>query len=445
MQTWRNIATCMHRAVGLSVLLLVMGMLSIPPASQGQILDICGCAGSPESLGVFDTLDPTTYPAGTIEQFRRLDVPLPADGVFIFDSLNLVPRSGDLTILTVRFIHNAANTPVTILVAGDVTVGSGVTVDVSGDPGVNGSDGVNGTGGLGGPGGFRGGDGAYQNVNFASDGGEGFGPSGGAAGTASPLTGGGAGGFVGTPELRPLLGGAGGGGGASSASELGCSGGGGGGGGGAILTVANGTITIDGTIQANGGNGGLRRGSTCSSPGGAGSGGAIRLVADTITGNGRLLATGGSDVSFGTGNAPAGRITLEAITNSFSASTFNVNPVATRFPAPGPIVNLFTPTVRITDVEGVMVPEPPRGGFGVVDIILPAPGPVLVNLATTGVPTGTNVEVTVKPRVGGAAMVETFMLTAGDCDAGGDCFPATTFDLAAGAYTIEARATFQTP
>jgi len=89
-------------------------------------------------------------------------------------------------------------------------------------------------------------------------------------------------------------------------------------GGGAILIAANGTITVNGRIEADGGyRGGYRLG-TCSSCGGGGSGGAIRLVAYTITGTGTLRALGGSGC-FAEGNGSDGGIRLEAFANTFNA------------------------------------------------------------------------------------------------------------------------------
>jgi hypothetical protein len=120
-----------------------------------------------------------------------------------------------------------------------------------------------------------------------------------------------------------------------------------------------------------------------------------------------------------------------------------------RSPAPGPIVNPLVSSIAITEVNGAAVPIPPQGVFGEVDLIVPAPGPVTFDLETNGVPTGTNVEVTLKPRVasppGVVTVVQAVTLTSGLCDANGRCFPSATLDLAAGAYTAEARATFQTP
>jgi hypothetical protein len=283
------------------VVALAVALLAPVGSARAQALDLCGCAGSPASLGAFDTRNPATWPAGTQSAFRSVVLPLPASGVLIFDSINLAPRTvaqggiNDSGILVLSFARNATNSPVTLLVAGDVTIGTNVTIDVAGEDGSFGSTGLNGLGGLGGPGGFRGGDGAYQNVNLATQGGDGFGPGGGAGDGSDPENSGRGAVFVGNLELRPLLGGSGGGGGSSTNAAPGCAGGGGGGGGGAILIAANGTITLSGDINADGGRGNSPSSGACSSYGGGGSGGSIRLIADTLTGGAgnSLLARGG--------------------------------------------------------------------------------------------------------------------------------------------------------
>jgi hypothetical protein len=428
-----------HRALGALIGLLCT--LVWPGVSLAQ-LDICGCIGHPKSLGAFDASKTATYPPGTTvlgSGVFTVTIPLPDDGVLIFSSFT-IPGN-----YTVRFAHNAANTPVTLLVSGNVTLNpvSNFTpgvLNVSGDSGTSGSSGVNGVGGLGGPGGFPGGDGAYQLVNFANNGGTGVGPGGGSAGTASPLAAGSAGSFFGLPELLPLVGGSGGGGGASTSNALGCSGGGGGGGGGALLIAANGTVTVNGQIVADGGSGGgTINGNvniSCASIGGAGSGGAIRVVANTITGSGFLGARDGQSST-----NHAGAIRLEAFTNTLSAGS--TTPVAIRAPAPGPLTNPLTPTVEITQVGGQTVPIPPQGVFRGADVILPAPGLVSVRLATSGVPSGTKVNVTAKPRVGGAPILQSATLAPTNCTTAGDCDVTVTINLSAGAHVIEAQATFQ--
>ncbi|MGE5245128.1 MAG: hypothetical protein ACM3SQ_12940 [Betaproteobacteria bacterium] len=404
-------------------------------------LDICGCIGSPKSLGAFDTIAGTGLPPGTTSAFRSMTIPLPADGVLVFDSANFAVRPSDSGVLDVFFTRNQANTPVTILASGNVTIGTSVTLHLTGDGGTGGSNGGAGVGGLGGPGGFRGGDGAYQAVNGTTDGGAGLGPTGGASGLASGTTRGGDGTFFGLPELLPLVGGAGGGGGASFSTSLNCAGGGGGGGGGAILIASNGTISISGALLADGGGAGTPSNGGCATTAGAGSGGAIRLVADTIAGTGALYARGGGIPFVASSSGKSGIIRLEAITDTLPPG--NTDPPASRTTVPGPIVNPFSPTVVVTTVAGQAVPTPATGNMAGVDVVIPAPGPAEIDLGTSGVPGGTVVEVVVKPRVGSGVL--TLNTTLSNCDTAGNCIAAVTPTLAAGAYVIEARATFQTP
>lgn len=438
----------LHNAVSVSRDGLLLAALLLTASVQAQTtFDVCGCASYP-SLGNFDTADSSTYPPGTQRTGTTITLPARTDGLYVFDSVRLRFITGVGNPI-VRFARNDANTPITLLVKGDMTLDVNSTLDVSGDNGVSGSAGGNGTGGLGGPGGFRGGDGAYQLVNFASDGGTGFGPGGGAAGTASPLTNGAGGTFFGSTSLLPLVGGGGGGGGASSSSANGCSGSGGGGGGGALLIAVNGTLTINGTISADGGRGGSLFNPSCASNGGGGSGGAIRLLAQTIAGtaNGFLSADGG--IGSGLADGQNGAIRMEAFTNHFPAN--RTTPVASRAPAPGPITPPLTQTVAITSVNAATVSlvnnqpltQLPQGVFGLVDVFLPSAGLVDIGLRTVGIPANTRVAVTLKPRVGGSLISTDTVLAPANCGGNGACNGLVQVNLPAGAYLIEARATFQ--
>lgn len=436
---WRR---ALRRAAAASAAAWAAVALWSAPRGLAQAFDICGCANA-ASLGAFDTLNAATWPPGTEQGFRFITLPLPDDGVLVFDNVNIAPRPSDSGALVVSFKPNARNTPVTLLVKGNLTIGPNTSTGIAlnGENGTNGQIGDSGKGGAGGPGGFRGGDGAYQLVNFAARGGAGLGPQGGAPGGSSPLSTGGSGVLVGNLQLLPMIGGSGGGGGASSSGASGCSAAGGGGGGGAILVAANGTVTLNGYIAAEGGNGGSPGNSSCASGGGAGAGGAIRIVANAIQGTGTLWARSG--IPYGTSRPTSsyGRIRLEAISNTLPAN--NTDPVASRSSVPGPVAPPVTPTVRVTGVGGVAAPAVPVGGIGQVDITLPTPGPATVDLTTTAVPSGTIVEVYVKPRVGGPQV--TLPVTLLSCDPAGNCSAQVTATLAAGTYTVEARATFQTP
>jgi hypothetical protein len=237
----------MHKLIRVAVG-LGLGWLAVQP---GPVVAQTFTSGSTGADGAFNPTTTTT-------------LTLPPNGVFNFTTVT-IPAG-----VTVRFTRNAANTPVTVLATGDVTIAG--TIDVSGTAGLAWRSGtwVGTTGGAGGPGGFDGGHGA--NGVASTVGGAGLGPGGGngappdmygyrASGSgAGHLTAGSAGGVngnvsggvsYGTSTLVPLIGGSGGGGGGAS---FGGTAGGGGGGGGALVIASSGTITLSGTIVANGAN-----------------------------------------------------------------------------------------------------------------------------------------------------------------------------------------------
>ncbi len=235
---------------------------------------------------------------------------------------------------TIGFRSNAANTPVTLLVAGDVVLRAPAccgTMAVSGHGAEAGSARGVGAGGLGGPGAWRGGRGHGPPLGLGglTPGGNGEGPGGGWGATTQFEAIGGT--FTGTPELEPLVGGSGGGGGSGFGFETPCNGGGGGGGGGALLIKANGSIAIENfQIAADGGAGGEPGERSCAQGGAGGSGGAVRLVARTFTaaGTARLTAKAGAAAYRG-GTATAGRIRLESLDGS-APSAIATEPIAIR-------------------------------------------------------------------------------------------------------------------
>jgi hypothetical protein len=431
--------TISSRALVLTVLLLML------PARQiaQQVIDLCGCAGDP-TLQPFNAGNPATYPPGTSGctgpcSSGTITLALPPEGVLKFSSFTV---DGNFTI---GFARNAANTPVTILVSGNVLIRNSTccpNISVNAGAGSSGTSSTAGVGGQGGNGGFKGADGAAQSINLTNIGGTGLGPAGGQGATPTSVASGGT--FLGLPELLPLLGGSGGGGGAGFGAATNCTGGGGGGGGGGLLIAANGTLTLQNfDLMAEGGNGGSVGNGGCDHGGGGGSGGAIRLVANRLLdgGNGRLWVRAGNGGFISSAGTP-GRIRLESL-DATAQTAFFTSTAALRVTGPGPIANPISPTVKITAVGGQAPPAIPQGGFGAIDIVLPAPGVTGVDVATTGVPSGTTVLVTVKPRIGGHAQSTTVPLTS--CNTAGECTATTAFTLSAGAYAVEARATFQIP
>lgn len=334
-----------------------------------------GCVGRPSRLL-----------SGLCELVRGVGLSTPA------------PRVGSpLTLgLTITFERNAANTPVHILATGDVTIAG--TLSVSGG---NASGPLGGTGGRGG---FDGGIGA-----LGPCGGGGMGPGGGAPGCGSGsggargggggfgtggfvVSGGGAGGSpYGNRDLIPLIGGSGGGGGRRGSSF-------GGGGGGAVLIASSGNMNVTGAIRADGGS----VASSNFDEGGGASGGGIRLIANALSGNGTVFARGGTSAG---GDGGAGRIKVEACTNLYTG-TFSGS-FALGIPRPPFIAQ--TPTVAITRVNGVDVPDPPSGSPNPpTDLTLPAgAGLAIVEVLATGVMPGTTVDIRVVPNSGATTTVMT--------------------------------------
>ncbi|MBI5694880.1 MAG: hypothetical protein HZC51_03930, partial [Nitrospirae bacterium] len=212
--------------------------------------------------------------------------------------------------------------------------------------------------------------------------------------------------------LTPLIGGSGGGGGAYYPSTRGSYGGGGSG---AILIASSGTINVTGYIYACGGYGGIYstdgyENGTYFGGGGGGGGGMIRLIADTITGEGTIQATGGSggDQTYSSntsywdgGDGSSGRIRLEAdhllrVANTNPSYQFGY-PTAVTFPD-------GIPSLTITSIGGVPAPEGAIGDFEYPDVNLPygTQNPVTVGITAANIPLTTAVTVTVRvsPRKG---------------------------------------------
>ncbi len=213
------------------------------------------------------------------------------------------------------------------------------TLDLSGEAGQGARGGLGGRGGRGVAGGSDGGEGGTvttrnstlvsetqpaagrgqgggQTLRNVRDGADGGGGSFGTKGEDAAWGGGAAGPTYGTDTLDPLLGGSGGGGGAASNAGTYAGGGGGGAGGGAVRIVCRGDISVGGTIDANGGNGGP---SSDAGAGGGGSGGAIHLVAaGRIAISGRVTAAGGYAPG-GAGRGGDGWVRLEDSVGDFRA------------------------------------------------------------------------------------------------------------------------------
>ncbi len=348
----------------------------------------------------------STEALGALSPTANVAVTLPPDGVLNYTTVSI--PSG----VTVTFVKNAANTPVTLLATGDVTISGTLSVN-----GVNGQSGQDfrvagaflATGGVGGPGGFRGGNGSSYRFEIPAGAGQGPGGGAGAPSTVdaagTPGTYGTAAGFI---SLVPLMGGSGGGGGATtttSGSPI-ITGGGGGGGGGAVVIASSTKILVSGTVTANGGLGAAGVGGRCS--GASGSGGAIRLVAPVVTGTGAISAVKLADSC--SPQQASGRVRIEAATTTFTGSSSpGASVVATLGPvtaASTPVLNNL-PTLRITSVGGIAVPTVPTGSYVTTDLSLPVQTtsavPVVLTAANT--PLNTSYVVRLVPSTGTATTV----------------------------------------
>ena len=280
--------------------------------------------------------------------------------------------------VTVNFNNNAATAPVVWLVSGNVTINGAVNLDGQAYPN-------NATNSIPGPGGFRGGIGGA--AGRSSGGGMGIGGgfnSSGSYGTQgdskSPT--------YGNAQIFPLIGGSGGAGT-------------GGAGGGAILIVALGTISINGSISANGGGAEYSVG---------GSAGGIRIVATALTGVGSLIAAGNS--AYGSPAGGFGRIRLEVPTDS---NSLNVYPYVISVLPNNPVKiwpDSSVPTVKITSFGSAVAPADPHANLdAAADVRFNSSSPQTVTLETTNIPPTGKVTVRVTPKFGDAFTVDATFVT----------------------------------
>lgn len=285
---------------------------------------------------------------------------------------------------TVTFKNHPSLAPVVWLVSGDVTIAG--TVNVSGQNGR-----APPTWAEAGPGGFRGGTGWYTaslraSAGFGPGGGgrptntDGYGGSYGSVGSSGPAT-------YGNPSLIPLIGGSGGAGDPNDTAA-------GGGGGGAILIASSLSISVTGSILANGGN------SMNSNQPGGGSGGGIRLVSNSLTGNGQIRANnGGTTYGYSGG---FGRIRIE---RTQVAGSISVSPDPSVLPLTAGSTALLwppasAPKVEVVSVGGETVPADPRASFGAFgpDVAVPQSSTVSVIIRTENVEEASQVELRITPR-----------------------------------------------
>jgi len=335
---------------------------------------------------------------GVLAPTEDTTLTVPVSGLLQYESVNIP------TGVTVRFIDDTTvpgNPPLNILVQGDAVING--TIDLRG---ANGD--LPFTTALP-PGGFAGG------VLQSTQGGPGQGPGGSAGGddggnggtyAARGASGRNNGSYLGpiygSESLQPLIGGSGGGSVARRPNvplNVFLQGGSGGG---AMLLAVSGTLSHNGSILATGGLGApLSSTANVTDATGGGSGGAIRLVASTLTGSGSLDVSGGPG-GIGTVNRGGagghGRTRLEADRFEFVGSVIPAQISSFDIALPQPIFPANLPTVRISTVAGSAVPANPTG---VNDVALPSSisNPVTIEFATTQVPLGSTIALTVTPAV----------------------------------------------
>jgi hypothetical protein len=199
-------------------------------------------------------------------------------------SIVVVPMAS-FTLQAGQTLRLVGDKPVVLAVAGDADIAG--TIDASSDATNNGA-GYNWS-----CGGSQGGAGGGGNCEPAGGGGGGFGTAGGLGGAGSGT----ASGAVGTARanltLAPLVGGCAGGTGGNCSGCGSCTAGGAGGaGGGAVQISATGSLTVTGTLKANG-KAGTKPGDAGS--GGGGSGGGLLLEGATVSTGGATITANGGD------------------------------------------------------------------------------------------------------------------------------------------------------
>jgi hypothetical protein len=224
--------------------------------------------------------------------------------------------------------------------------------------------------------------------------------------------------------LVPLRGGSGGGGAGNSVTP----GGGGGAGGGALRIFSTTSIAVNGTLTANGGNGGAagtaatQVSNFAATSAGGGSGGGFHLIAPIISGTGTVSAKGGAQGGFADDASQAiyapiygerlfaspGRIRLDAIERQFTGTSTPAAVYGTPYNVPRPA---GLPAVRVTSIGGIPVAASPTGDAAAPDATINQSGPVTVTIEARNVPVGTVLEVRVMSEAAADFVVDSSPLT----------------------------------
>lgn len=325
--------------VAILVLALLFGR-SVTGWAQSQSFN----SGSNGSDGALTMTKPGTYYFDP----KSFNPPLDPDGdnVYHFTTINI--GSG----VTVKLSSIFLNGPVYWLATGDVLI-DGV-IDLSGENGAVAVTLGGRTAPFAGAGGYAGGFGGTTGSAFPPQ--PGNGPAGGAVG--------GHGSSSGNVFLVPLIGGSGGGGGTNNFS--------GGAGGGAILIASSTSIALNGTINAYGGCGLT-----------FGGGGHVRLVANSISGAGKIPT---SQYCGANSYTVSGHVRIEAFSGGSSITTHQYAYISCSAPFGLFLPQTPPPSLRVTSIAGKPVNANP---FTFPDVAINSTGPVVVNIEARYVPVGT--------------------------------------------------------
>lgn len=287
--------------------------------------------------------------------------------VFNFTTINIA--SG----VTLQVSGAIFQAPVYFLATGAVEIDG--TIDLSGGAGNNAGNSLSQrVPALPGAGGYPGGVGGWSGNNQAQVE-PGSGPGGGAAGTVS--TNGVNASWTGGQDPIPILGGSGGGGSTCAGSTFGP---GGGAGGGALIIASSVSITVKGSILANGGSTGSQ---ACGFFGGGGGGGVIRLAAPIVT------LSGGSLLSVLGGAGPAslaasGLVRLEYSQGTIAGTINGTYVTGIPFPVLAPTTN--PSAIQVASIGGAPINANP---FQFPNVPINTLSPLAVVINAQYVPPGT--------------------------------------------------------
>jgi hypothetical protein len=169
---------------------------------------------------------------------------------------------------------------------------------------------------------------------------------------------------------------------------------------------------VNGTLSANGGNGGASSTAAAQdanfgvSSAGGGSGGSFHLIAPLVSGTGTLSAKGGAQGGFVDSASQAiyfpilgarlfaspGRIRIDAAVRQFSGASTPQALYGTPYNVPLPA---GFPAVRVLSIAGIPIAASPTGEAATPDAIINHAGPVAVVVEARNIPVGTVVHVRV--------------------------------------------------